>query len=56
MKAKEKREIITFDAGNGLRQHLDTEAKKRGLGISRYVKLLAKKYSKFKEPKQPDLV
>ena len=45
-----KREVITFDAGKGLRQHIEKQALKKGIGISKYVKAIVKKHCKFKEP------
>lgn len=56
MKDKQKREIITFDAGNGLRQHLESQAVEKGIGISKYVKSLVKRGSKFKPLKKTKAV
>lgn len=44
-----KRVTIVVDTGKELRQHIENEADKKGLGLSEYVRAALKKVSKFKE-------
>lgn len=44
-----ERHIIIVDTGKELKQHIDSEAVKKGLTLSKYVRAALKKVSKFKE-------
>jgi predicted DNA binding CopG/RHH family protein len=43
-------EIITFKITGHFKQHIKSQAVKRGLSVSDYLKRVAKKHSKYKEP------
>lgn len=47
---------FSFKVSEDFRQHIVSQAVKRNLSTGAFVKAVLKKYTKYKEPKEPELV
>lgn len=45
-----KGDVINFKAHQHFREHLDNQARKKGMKLGTYIKAVLKKYTKYKEP------